>query len=109
MLSYPFNSVTVFVSEGESNMFKNQLAAKAQYDVGTDRQRRIAWEMARRIAISACSARLARGSEAVLKETLRELQSMKSTMTPEEYMTADTAAWAAHNTELARIEAAKLS
>lgn len=107
MLSYQFNEKTVFVSEQETDNLKHRLAAKAQYDVLTDRERRIALEMARRIAISACSAKLIRGASKVYDAKLKEI--MSTPLSPEEFQQLCVAAAAERDAEIARIEAAKVA
>jgi hypothetical protein len=63
MLSFQFNDKTVIVSDKERDGLKNRLAAGAQYDVLTDREKRMAIELCRSRCVSELRTKLIRNAE----------------------------------------------
>lgn len=106
MLAYTFNDKKVFVSDQETDGLKRRLAANAQWETLSDREKRISLEIARKRSISDLSNKLKQGAKSVYAAKREEIDNMK--LTPEEFQLACIEAREELNAELARIEAAKL-
>lgn len=64
MLSFTFNDKTVIVSDKERDNTKSRLAAGAQYDTLSDREKRMAIELCRQRCVSELRTKLIRTAEA---------------------------------------------
>jgi hypothetical protein len=107
MLFYTFNGKKVYVSEAEVKGVQTRLAAGAQLETLSEREKHITTEMARRVAISTCAGKMKNNAIKVRDAALTDLRQAR--LTPEDFQNETNRLWDEFNAEIARIEEAKVA